>query len=278
MYSKDLIAERDKKEKMFKSVIKWWNVHYMTPEEARRAREEKAAEDARRAEEARLALEEAERAAQQALLEEEAAKAEAEAKAEEDAMAALQAAMASQQANKAVDDAARAAFEAEVAAKEARELEAVKANRTIVSEEEAKAIELAILEAQEKYANAKAAAAKAAEERAAAEAIAIEKRMEAEAKSLARAKAEAEHMAATELTRMLQEAYNAAKVAASFHPVEEQAPVVVEEPVSTYDIPIDIRLLIGNLGITDEQFLSVKKDHMDKTDLEVINVIIKGNA
>lgn len=33
MYNKDLIAERDKKEKMFKSVIKWWNVHYMTPEE-----------------------------------------------------------------------------------------------------------------------------------------------------------------------------------------------------------------------------------------------------
>ena len=30
---KDLIAERDKKEKMQHSVVKWWNVHYMTPEE-----------------------------------------------------------------------------------------------------------------------------------------------------------------------------------------------------------------------------------------------------
>ena len=30
---KDLIAERDKKEKMQHSIIKWWNVHYMTPEE-----------------------------------------------------------------------------------------------------------------------------------------------------------------------------------------------------------------------------------------------------
>ena len=30
---KDLIAERDKKEKMKHSVVKWWNVHYMTPEE-----------------------------------------------------------------------------------------------------------------------------------------------------------------------------------------------------------------------------------------------------
>ena len=33
MYDKDLIAERDKKEKMVKGVIKWWNVHYTTPEE-----------------------------------------------------------------------------------------------------------------------------------------------------------------------------------------------------------------------------------------------------
>ena len=30
---KDLIAERDKKEKMKHSIVKWWNVHYMTPEE-----------------------------------------------------------------------------------------------------------------------------------------------------------------------------------------------------------------------------------------------------
>ena len=30
---KELIAERDKKEKMKHSVVKWWNVHYMTPEE-----------------------------------------------------------------------------------------------------------------------------------------------------------------------------------------------------------------------------------------------------
>lgn len=30
---KDLIAERDKKEKMQQSIVKWWNVHYMTPEE-----------------------------------------------------------------------------------------------------------------------------------------------------------------------------------------------------------------------------------------------------
>ena len=38
---KDLIAERDKKEKMKHSIVKWWNVHYMTPEElsAEQARE-----------------------------------------------------------------------------------------------------------------------------------------------------------------------------------------------------------------------------------------------
>lgn len=30
---KDLIEERDKKEKMKHSIVKWWNVHYMTPEE-----------------------------------------------------------------------------------------------------------------------------------------------------------------------------------------------------------------------------------------------------
>lgn len=30
---KDLIEERDKKEKMQHSIVKWWNVHYMTPDE-----------------------------------------------------------------------------------------------------------------------------------------------------------------------------------------------------------------------------------------------------
>ena len=40
---KDLIAERDKKEKMKHSVVKWWNVHYMTPEELT---EEQAREEA----------------------------------------------------------------------------------------------------------------------------------------------------------------------------------------------------------------------------------------
>ncbi len=30
---KDLIEERDKKEKMKHSIVKWWNVHYMTPDE-----------------------------------------------------------------------------------------------------------------------------------------------------------------------------------------------------------------------------------------------------
>ena len=30
---KDLIEERDKKDKMKHSIVKWWNVHYMTPEE-----------------------------------------------------------------------------------------------------------------------------------------------------------------------------------------------------------------------------------------------------
>ena len=41
---KDLIAERDKKEKMKHSVVKWWNVHYMTPEEltAEQAREDES--------------------------------------------------------------------------------------------------------------------------------------------------------------------------------------------------------------------------------------------
>ena len=30
---KDLIDERNRKEKMQNSILKWWNVHYMTPEE-----------------------------------------------------------------------------------------------------------------------------------------------------------------------------------------------------------------------------------------------------
>lgn len=30
---KDLIEERDRKAKMQHSIVKWWNVHYMTPEE-----------------------------------------------------------------------------------------------------------------------------------------------------------------------------------------------------------------------------------------------------
>jgi hypothetical protein len=30
---KDLISERDKKQKMARSIVKWWNVHYTTPEE-----------------------------------------------------------------------------------------------------------------------------------------------------------------------------------------------------------------------------------------------------
>lgn len=39
---KDLIAERDKKAKMQQSIVKWWNVHYMTPEELK---EEQAKEE-----------------------------------------------------------------------------------------------------------------------------------------------------------------------------------------------------------------------------------------
>lgn len=34
---KDLIEERDKKDKMNRSIVKWWNVHYMTPEELEEA-------------------------------------------------------------------------------------------------------------------------------------------------------------------------------------------------------------------------------------------------
>lgn len=33
----DRITERDKKEKMQSSIIKWWNVHYMTPQELEEA-------------------------------------------------------------------------------------------------------------------------------------------------------------------------------------------------------------------------------------------------
>ena len=41
---KDLIEERDKKDKMKHSIVKWWNVHYMTPEEltAEQAREDES--------------------------------------------------------------------------------------------------------------------------------------------------------------------------------------------------------------------------------------------
>ena len=39
---KDLIAERDKKEKMKHSIVKWWNVHYMTPEELTEQQEKEA--------------------------------------------------------------------------------------------------------------------------------------------------------------------------------------------------------------------------------------------
>ena len=35
-----MIKERDEKEKMEHSIIKWWNVHYMTPEELRAAQQE----------------------------------------------------------------------------------------------------------------------------------------------------------------------------------------------------------------------------------------------
>lgn len=39
---KDLIEERDKKEKMKHSIVKWWNVHYMTPEELTEEQEKEA--------------------------------------------------------------------------------------------------------------------------------------------------------------------------------------------------------------------------------------------
>ncbi len=37
---RDLIRERNEKEKMDRTVIKWWNVHYMTPEELSEAGDE----------------------------------------------------------------------------------------------------------------------------------------------------------------------------------------------------------------------------------------------
>ena len=37
---KDLIRERNEKEKMERSVIKWWNVHYMTPEDLQKTEKE----------------------------------------------------------------------------------------------------------------------------------------------------------------------------------------------------------------------------------------------
>lgn len=40
---KDLIEERNKKEKMQHSIVKWWNVHYMTPEELAEEQEKEEA-------------------------------------------------------------------------------------------------------------------------------------------------------------------------------------------------------------------------------------------
>jgi hypothetical protein len=37
---RDLITERDKKEKMQHSIVKWWNVHYTTPEELDQVQEQ----------------------------------------------------------------------------------------------------------------------------------------------------------------------------------------------------------------------------------------------
>lgn len=42
---KDLIAERDRREKIQKSIIKRWNVHYMTPDELERMEKQKEAEE-----------------------------------------------------------------------------------------------------------------------------------------------------------------------------------------------------------------------------------------
>ena len=37
---KDLIKERNERERMQNSIVKWWNVHYMTPEELRAAQKD----------------------------------------------------------------------------------------------------------------------------------------------------------------------------------------------------------------------------------------------
>ena len=42
---KDLIEERDKKDKMKHSIVKWWNVHYMTPEELEEEQEKELTSD-----------------------------------------------------------------------------------------------------------------------------------------------------------------------------------------------------------------------------------------
>ena len=42
---KDLIEERNKKEKIQHSIVKWWNVHYMTPEELAEAQKQEAEAD-----------------------------------------------------------------------------------------------------------------------------------------------------------------------------------------------------------------------------------------
>jgi hypothetical protein len=43
---RDLIAERDKKEKMEHSIVKWWNVHYTTPEELEQVQKQQEQEPA----------------------------------------------------------------------------------------------------------------------------------------------------------------------------------------------------------------------------------------
>ncbi len=42
---KDLIAERDRREKIHNSIIKSWNVHYMTPEELEKLQKQNEAEE-----------------------------------------------------------------------------------------------------------------------------------------------------------------------------------------------------------------------------------------
>ena len=49
VYPEDLIAKRDRKDKMFRSVVKRWNVHFQTEEEV----EEEAREKRREAEESK---------------------------------------------------------------------------------------------------------------------------------------------------------------------------------------------------------------------------------